>query len=88
MNISRFVEKLRPCFSAPFSHHVLRIHGTRFSSNIVSARMEEARKKVDQMNEDAGNDVKLKMYALFKQATVGPCNTGKPAPVDFIGQAK
>ena len=27
----------------------------------------------------------LKLYALFKQATVGPCNTERPGMLDFVG---
>jgi len=50
--------------------------------------MEEARKKVSQLLEDPGNEAKLKMYALYKQATVGPCNAEKPAAADFVGRAK
>eukprot|EP00759_Apiculatamorpha_spiralis_P019396 PhF_6_TR25455/c1_g1_i2/m.35224 len=37
---------------------------------------------------DATNDDKLQLYALFKQATVGPCNTPKPGVFDVVGQAK
>jgi len=35
-----------------------------------------------------GNDVKLKMYALYKQATVGKVNTKKPGMLDLVGKAK
>lgn len=34
------------------------------------------------------NDNKLEMYALFKQATVGDCNTVRPGMMDFKGKAK
>ena len=34
------------------------------------------------------NDVKLEMYALFKQATDGDVNGKKPGLTDFIGRAK
>lgn len=33
------------------------------------------------------NDL-LELYALFKQATVGDCNTAKPGMLDFKGKAK
>lgn len=55
-----------------------------YSSNA----MDDAKKRVGLLTEDPGNDVKLKMYALFKQATTGPCNTKKPGVFDFVGQAK
>lgn len=54
----------------------------------VSNDMEEAKKRVALLTEDPGNDVKLKMYALYKQATVGECNVKKPGVFDFVGQAK
>ena len=31
---------------------------------------------------------KLKLYGLYKQATVGDCNTDKPGFLDFKGKAK
>ncbi|KAJ3189392.1 hypothetical protein HDU85_003021 [Gaertneriomyces sp. JEL0708] len=34
------------------------------------------------------NDILLQFYALFKTATVGPCNTSKPGLLDFTGRAK
>ncbi len=36
-----------------------------------------------------GNDVLLKLYALYKQATVGDINTAAPANAfDFVAKAK
>jgi peroxisomal 3,2-trans-enoyl-CoA isomerase len=54
----------------------------------VSKQFEEARGRLSTFTEDPGNDVKLKLYALFKQATVGTCNTPKPSMVDFVNRAK
>lgn len=34
------------------------------------------------------NQLKLKMYAYYKQATVGDCNTSKPGMLDFVGKYK
>ncbi|CAK4614035.1 hypothetical protein LEN26_002996 [Aphanomyces euteiches] len=34
------------------------------------------------------NQTKLEMYALFKQATEGPCTQPKPGMFDFVGKAK
>jgi peroxisomal 3,2-trans-enoyl-CoA isomerase len=31
---------------------------------------------------------KLKLYALYKQAIVGPCNISRPGLFDFVGKAK
>lgn len=30
----------------------------------------------------------LRLYALFKYATIGPCNTAKPSLLDWAGRAK
>lgn len=37
---------------------------------------------------DPGNDVKLRLYALYKQATVGDVQGKKPGITDFVGRAK
>lgn len=37
------------------------------SSLFVSKEFEEAKNRLGQLSEDPGNDVKLKIYALFKQ---------------------
>lgn len=34
------------------------------------------------------DDELLEIYALFKQSSVGDCNTGKPGIFDFKGKAK
>ena len=57
-------------------------------NKLVSKEFENAKTKLGTLNEDPGSDVKLKIYALFKQATVGKCNTPKPSMVDFVNRAK
>ena len=32
------------------------------------------------------NETKLEFYGLYKQATVGPCNTSKPGLFDLKGK--
>ena len=49
-----------------------------FSSNNNTPQFEEAQKRLQTLKKSPGNDVKLKIYALFKQATVGPVNTKRP----------
>ncbi|KAM5298887.1 enoyl-CoA delta isomerase 2 [Ctenodactylus gundi] len=49
---------------------------------------ENALKQVKLLKDDPGNEVKLKLYALYKQATEGPCNVPKPGVFDFINKAK
>ncbi|XP_008051551.1 enoyl-CoA delta isomerase 2, mitochondrial isoform X2 [Carlito syrichta] len=49
---------------------------------------ENAMNQVKLLKKDPGNEVKLKLYALFKQATEGPCNMPKPGVFDFVNKAK
>lgn len=52
------------------------------------ADLDKAKERLGTLTEDPGNDVKLKLYAIFKQATVGPCDTKRPGAMDFVGRAK
>lgn len=57
----------------------------------MRATQEEFEKSVDQLKllkKDPGNEMKLQIYALFKQATQGPCNVPKPGMLDFVNKAK
>nr|XP_057916889.1 enoyl-CoA delta isomerase 2-like [Doryrhamphus excisus] len=51
-------------------------------------QFEEAKNKLSTLKKDPGNALKLKIYALFKQATHGPCDTPKPGMLDFVNKAK
>lgn len=51
-------------------------------------QFEQAKNKLSTLKEDPGNEAKLKIYALFKQATQGPCNTPKPGMLDFVNKVK
>ncbi|XP_046850696.1 enoyl-CoA delta isomerase 2-like isoform X1 [Xenia sp. Carnegie-2017] len=54
----------------------------------ISHQFKEAKDKVGSLIQDPGNELKLKMYALFKQGSLGKCNTPKPGTLDFVGKAK
>lgn len=49
---------------------------------------EKAQEQLKLLKNDPGNETKLKLYALFKQATEGPCNSPKPGMLDFVKKAK
>lgn len=49
---------------------------------------ENAMNQVKLLKKDPGNEMKLKLYALYKQVTDGPCNTPKPGMLDFVNKAK
>lgn len=59
-----------------------------FSSNSVDDTFKMAVTQVAGLRSEPGNEVKLKLYALYKQATVGPCNADKPGMFDVVAKYK
>lgn len=53
-----------------------------------SQDFEAAQQRLQTLKESPGNQAKLKLYSLFKQATVGPVNSKRPGLTDFVGRAK
>ncbi|XP_072267866.1 enoyl-CoA delta isomerase 2-like [Pyxicephalus adspersus] len=49
---------------------------------------EKAQNDLKTLKKDPGNEIKLKLYALFKQSMQGACNTPKPGMLDFVNKAK
>ena len=43
---------------------------------------------VSGLTKDPGNDTKLRLYALYKQATEGDVSGKRPGMMDFVGRAK
>jgi len=54
----------------------------------LDAQFTAAAEAVKKFTKDPGNDAKLCIYALFKQANVGDCNTSRPGMLDMAGRAK
>ena len=54
----------------------------------LKKRFEKAAKDVTKAKTDPGNDLKLRLYANFKQATEGDVAGDKPGFTDFVGRAK
>ncbi|CAL2032969.1 unnamed protein product [Caenorhabditis brenneri] len=52
------------------------------------ADFEKAQKKLKTLKEEPDNEAKLKIYALFKQATSGDVQGKRPGMIDFVGRAK
>ncbi|XP_050397648.1 enoyl-CoA delta isomerase 2 isoform X1 [Patella vulgata] len=52
------------------------------------AEFNQAKERLNTLTEAPGNDVKLKIYGLFKQATEGKCTKPKPGMMDLVGKAK
>jgi len=54
----------------------------------IDDEFKSAQERLNTLTEDPGNMVKLQIYALFKQSTIGKCNAKKPGMTDFVGRAK
>lgn len=67
-----------------------RVSAALWSSSAATPeeRFKVAVANLDKLSEEPSNDVKLKLYALYKQATVGKCNTSKPGVFDLVNKAK
>ncbi|XP_068147440.1 putative acyl-CoA-binding protein [Drosophila tropicalis] len=48
----------------------------------------QAAEDVKNLNTTPADNDLLELYSLYKQATVGDCNTDKPGFLDFKGKAK
>jgi len=57
-------------------------------SEELSQRFETATVEVTQLSEAPDNMAKLKLYALYKQATKGDVDGSRPGMMDFVGRAK
>jgi len=54
----------------------------------LQTRFEAAAEAVQQLPERPSNDDLLRLYALYKQATVGDVEGKRPGMMDFRGRAK
>lgn len=52
------------------------------------ARFKQAAEDVTKLSEAPDNQVKLKLYALYKQGTDGDVSGDRPGLMDFVGRAK
>lgn len=54
----------------------------------TSTAFAQAQQDVQALPKKPGNDVMLKLYALYKQASVGDAGAERPGGFDFVGAAK
>ncbi|XP_074645301.1 enoyl-CoA delta isomerase 2-like [Tubulanus polymorphus] len=54
----------------------------------INEDFQAAKDRLNTLQEDPGNDVKLQIYSLFKQATEGKNTKKKPGMMDFVGKVK
>ncbi|XP_026367203.1 enoyl-CoA delta isomerase 2 isoform X3 [Ursus arctos] len=64
------------------------LHMSKTAMGASQKDFESAVNQMKLLKKDPGNEVKLKLYAHYKQATEGPCNTPKPGVFDLINKAK
>ncbi|CAG0919835.1 unnamed protein product [Notodromas monacha] len=57
-------------------------------SSELKASFDKAAEDVKNLDKRPSDDDLKTIYGLFKQATVGDCNTSKPGLLDFKGKAK
>ncbi|KAM6454717.1 enoyl-CoA delta isomerase 2 isoform 1-T1 [Liasis olivaceus] len=67
---------------------VLQLHTTNSTMQFSQEDFNKAKEQVKVLQDEPSDEVKLKLYALFKQATLGQCNTPKPSMLDFVNKAK
>lgn len=56
--------------------------------NKVDEKFNEAATNVKNLASQPSDTDLLELYALYKQSTVGDCNTARPGLLDFKGKAK
>jgi diazepam-binding inhibitor (GABA receptor modulating acyl-CoA-binding protein) len=54
----------------------------------LTAKFEDAQKRVKQLKQTPSTDDLLALYALYKQATSGDVSGSRPGMIDFKGRAK
>ncbi|KAI2803156.1 Vacuolar protein sorting-associated protein 33A [Blomia tropicalis] len=59
-----------------------------FSSDSMEKEFQTAVANLQKVSTDVDNDKKLKLYALYKQATNGPCSDEKPSMFNVVDKAK
>merc|ERR1711936_698251 len=60
----------------------------QYSNKMTSAAFNTAAEEVKNLASQPTNEEMLNVYALFKQASVGDCNTTRPGMLDMKGKAK
>lgn len=57
-------------------------------TDMAGTEFEKAVASVEKLTDDPGNDTKLRLYALYKQATVGDAEGKRPGFTNPVGRAK
>ncbi|KAA0191426.1 enoyl-CoA delta isomerase 2, mitochondrial-like isoform X2 [Hyalella azteca] len=90
----------RRCFFNSTANHVVNVQACRnlgpsfiggaprYMSSSIAQQFEEVKHRLASLKEDPGNEVKLKMYALYKQGMEGKATGKRPGVMDFVARAK
>jgi len=54
----------------------------------LEAQFQQASQDVVKLPKAPDNDVKLQLYALYKQGSAGDCTGERPGMLDFVGRVK
>lgn len=54
----------------------------------LKSQFEQAAKDAQKLSSRPDNEMLLKLYALYKQATTGDVRGGRPGMLDMVGRAK
>lgn len=54
----------------------------------IQKKFEEAAERAQHLSKRPDNETMLKLYSLYKQATVGDVSGKRPGFTDFVGRAK
>jgi len=57
-------------------------------SDQLQVQFQQASQDVVQLPKAPDNDVKLQLYALYKQGSTGDCTGERPGMLDFVGRVK
>ncbi|XP_039609289.1 enoyl-CoA delta isomerase 2, mitochondrial isoform X2 [Polypterus senegalus] len=87
------IRLLKHCFMVKTGRHlknlpIVHLHITSTMKRASEHDFNLAKEQLKTLKKDPGNEMKLQIYALFKQATQGPCNAPKPGMLDFVNKAK
>jgi diazepam-binding inhibitor (GABA receptor modulator, acyl-CoA-binding protein) len=74
--------------SNPLEYLNLRLLTQGISMSDLKKKFAKASEDVKKAKKDPGNDMKLKLYAHFKQASDGDVSGDKPGFTDFVNRAK
>uniref|UniRef100_A0A0K0ERR3 ACB domain-containing protein n=1 Tax=Strongyloides stercoralis TaxID=6248 RepID=A0A0K0ERR3_STRER len=58
------------------------------SLRLSSSNFQDAQANLKKLREEPDNDIKLKLYGLFKQATTGDASGSRPSAINFVARAK